>query len=480
MSTQSAVAKSRVATPINRALMGITVACYACLLLAVALSIPLQIPEVLQVAATEDLSPSHFFGWIAQAPASAPLNPLVQLPFLLVGGHSRLAARLVSIVFAVAACFLFLRLAKRVPLEKPYWALVLFMLLPVHLELSFQGKSYEQALFLVVLATGCFFRLFSRPGINTALLYAGSLTLCLYTNRDSFLPAIGYLLLLLRFVDRAQERRAMWHALAATVVPVILFFPYALWAHTQVHPDWFVDAPSVTAGSVYLRVLRSVAAERWAAYTLFVLLTVGTVAGAWASFRLTAGPIQKRIRLFVLFGGVSVSFVLAMVLDIWLGDQFSPSQLLWAAPATVVLICAAIEWLAKRRELRLLASLATALLIGICVGANAGYLLTNPDLLREDLQATAAAVPTRLRGNSCVVFVSQRFSRALFLVFQPDLGSRECIDFFHARIVLASHPYVTPDQQHDAESFFRGLNMVETHRVSAGGGQVVVMEQRGQ
>ncbi len=448
------------------------------MLLAAALAIPLRIPEILQIAASGNFSPSLFFHWIAQAPGSAPLNYMVQLPFVAAHAPSRLSARLVSVVFAVAACYLFMRLAKRIPLHRPYLALLVFMLLPVHFELSFQARPFEQALFLVVLATGCFFRLVFRPGMQTAVLYAGCLTLALYTVRDSFLPAIGYLLFLLRFVHRAQERRAIWYVLPATALPLLLFLPYALWAHTQVNPDWLVGPAVVEPGSVMLRVLRSMAVERWASYLLCVLLVFGVLAGIWTSFGVTSGGIGKRIRLFSLAGGVIGTIVIAMILDVYLGERFTAAQLLWSAPATVLLVFAAIEAARMQFELRPLAMPATILLISISAITDSEFLLVlSPNAKRENLQALAAAVPPQLTGNSCVVFVSERLSRTLFLMFEPELARHECLDFFHPRIVLASHPYVRPDQQQDAESYFRGLDFTPAKRLPIGGGQIVVMQQ---
>ena len=459
----------------------ITLAIYSLVLLAAALTLPLRIPEVLQIAATRYVSAAGFFGWNAQAPASAPLNPMAQLPFVLLGGHTRLGARLVSIVFAVAACYLFVRLAKRIPLERPYWALLLFMLWPLHFELSFEGRQFEQALFLLVLATELFFRLIARPRVVSALLYAGCLTLCLYTDRYSFLPAIGYQLFLQRFADRAQERRAMWHALPATAIPALLFLPYALWAHNLVNPDWVALISPPTATTVYLRALRGLAPEHWASYLLCVLLLIGLIAGASISFRVSGGAISKRIRLFVLSGGVLGTIILALVLDIWLSEPFTPAQLLWTLPAVVILLSAALEWLGKRSSFRPVAVAATILFLLVCVIADAEYLLfPEGATAREDLQAIAADVPGQLSGDACVVFVSERLSRALFLAFKPQLASHECLTFFHSRIVLASHPYVRPDQQRDAEYYFTGLNMVETKRIRVGGGEIAVMEQRGQ
>ncbi len=449
------------------------------MLLAAASAIPLRIPEVLQLAASHDFSLPDFFGWIARAPGSAPLNHLVQLPFVVARAPSRLASRLISVALAIAACYLFLRLVKRIPLDRPYLALLLFMLLPVHFELSFQAQPFEQALFLLVIATGCFLRLVFRPGLRRALVYGGCLTLLLYTDRYSFLPAIGYLLFLLRFINRAQEGRAIRYVLPATAAPVLLFLPYALWAHTQVNADWLVGPPALPSRFLFLRVVGSVAAETWAAYLLSGLLAIGVMAWMATSFRITSGGIGKRIRLFSLAGGVIGTVVLAAVLDLHLGVPFTSSQLLWSAPAMVLLVIAGFEWLTKRPELRPLAHGAAILLISVCAVADCQSLFSlSTGSHREDLQALAAAVPRQLDRDSCVVFVSERFSKTLFLMFEPELQKRECLDFFHARVVLASHPYVRPDQQGDAESYFRGLNFTETKRFPMGGGQIVIMQAK--
>ena len=352
------------------------------------------------------------------------------------------------------------------------------MLVPVHFELSFQALQFEQALFLVVLATDCFFRLISRPNVQTALLYGCCLTLCVYTARYSFLPALGYLVFLLRFVNRAQERRAIWYALGATAVPVLLFLPYGLWAHSYQDPNWLTDAPAAATAPVYLRALRSWATERWASYCLDLLFTMALLAGTWISFRFITGSITKRIRLFVLSGGVVSAILAGLALDFSIGWRFNSSHLLWTTPALVILSFAALEFVAKQTRFRTLAQAAALSVIAVCAIADVQYLwppaASEP---REDLQSLAALVPAQLSGDACVVFVSERLSRQLFLLFEPQLDKRECLNFFHSRIVLASHPYVTPEQQHDAESYFHGLNFAESKRLRAGGGQIVVMQQ---
>jgi len=451
------------------------IAAYAVLLLAAVLAIPLRIDEILQIMGGWHHSLSTLVAWIAQTPASAPLNYFIQWPFIEAGGHSRLAARLPSLLFALASCYVFLRLVKLIPLRQCYPALLLFMLLPVQYQFATRGRPLEQALFLLLLATICYFRLLRAPDFRSAALYAGLLLLCLYTDRSSYLPAIGYLLFLLRFVNTAHERRVIWFALPATIVPVLLFLPYYFWAHPQVNPNWLLaPTPYPPALPVYLQTLFSVALGGWNGYIVAGLLAAGTLGGAWYSFRPDAGAVSRRIPLFCLFGGVVSTIAIAIAVDAWNGYPFSPNDVLWAAPGMIVLSFAVLEWLARKQAIRPLGAAAAVLLIVLCAIGDANYLRNRTE---EDFPSEAAMVAPELTGNSCVVFVSEGLSPQLFLLFDPSLEKRECLNFFHDRVVLASHPYVRPSQQEDAESYFRGLNFIETKRIRAGGGQIVVMEQ---
>jgi hypothetical protein len=447
---------------------------YAALLLLTVLIVPLKIPEILQLSAGRHFDSPSIVRWVAQAPGSTPLNYFVQLPFVAVLGHSRFGARVDSLLFALGSCYFFLRLAKRVPLQHPYLALGVFMLLPAHFQVAYEGRPFEQALFLLLLATEWFFRLWEHPTVRASVIYAGLLTLCLYSDRYAYMPAFGYLAFLFRFVNRAQERRAVWFALPATVLPMLLFLPYFLWAQPQVSPYWLTGFP-VAGGLSSPDHLEQLAGNDWIAFVLTPMLLGGMIAGAWSSLRPSTGAISKRILLFCLFGGIVSVLAAAMIADLWLGDSFSSSQILWAAPAMVVLVFVALEWLEKQRFVGALAAPLAVLLILLC--ASEDYLHLNWNSRAGDQQMLTSLVLPELTGDSCVVFVSQNFSKALFAVFQPDLENRECLNFFHHRVVLASHAYVRAAQQRDAETFFRGLNYVERKRIRAGGGQIVAMDQ---
>ena len=445
----------------------IIIAGYAVLLSFAALTIPLRIPEILQVAASRGFESLSMPAWIAQAPDSAPLNYFVQLPFLLALGYTRLGARLDSLLFALAACYVFFRLVRRIGIAHPILAVMVFLLLPVHAQLASQGLPFEQGLFFLLLATEWFLRLLERPQIGTAVVYTVLLTLCAYSDSYAFLPAIGYLLFLLVFVNRAQERRALWFGLSATVAAAILFLPYYAWAAPQVNPYW------PTRPDLYGNALERAAGNEQIGFVLLALFAMGILTAAGGAIRWGAAASPKRVSLVCLLGGAISAFVLTPVLDFALGESFTPDQLLWATPALVLVVFAGIERFASRGWMRALVPLFAGMLILLCAAGNYFERL----LPAEDTEAEAALIAPELTSDACVVFVSERFSKPLFQLFQPGLKERECLTFSHERIVLASHPYVGPEQQTNAESFFRGLNFSETKRIRSGGGQIVIMQQ---
>lgn len=458
----------------------ILLAAYALLLLIAMLALPLRIEELLQLLASQQHSIAAFLQSVPKAPGSAPLNYFVQFPFVLALGVSRLGARLPSLLFGLASAYLFLRLVKSIPLRRPYLALAVFLLLPTHYRAATEGLPFEQALCLLLIATLLFLRLIRTPTVKLAAWYAVLLTLCLYTERLSYLPAIGYVLFLFAFVNRSHERRAIWYSLPATAAPVLLAFPYYLWARPLVSSNWlFAPAPG-SGWSLYLQAFRDLAGSGVTAYGLSALLILGLFAGAWGLFRTVPGApplyvpvaaLPRTIAVFCLFGGAVSTIGIVLVLDAWNKYPFHSTQVLWAMPGVIVCSFAALERLAQARKRPSWMVAAAATLCALCLIADAQYAFT----ATEDLRSETLLIRPRLFGDSCVVFVSERLSRNLFSLFDPDLKSRECHNFFHHRVVLVSHAYVTPFQQEDAESFFRGLNFSESRREHAGGGQIVEM-----
>jgi hypothetical protein len=464
--------------------------CYGLFILAVDFNSPLRLGEILQAAAFVHFSWASFFGWIAQTPRGAPLSYLVQLPFTITAPDSRLLLRLPSLLCALLSALVFFVLAKRIPLQNPMLALVLFLAIPTHLAYASQGRPHELGLFVLLLATLFFFTLVNKPSVAKALGYAFLLTACVYTEPSCYLPAMGYLLGLLGFANLKTYRRALWYVLAATIFPLIAYAPYYAWAGVQRSGDWWlteqfpayaVKVPGLEA----LMSLDSSGLNPWFGITLMGVLLFGLVGGVWSAMPLGSYPegapppradvVKVRAILFCLAVGAMVTFLGETAFTGFYGLSFAPYQILWAVPGMIIVFCAALDVLVRLPVMKSISPAAPAVCIFailLCLPGDLDYLRTKPPNMAE----LTALVRPQLTGDACVVFVSERLSKYLFEVFDPGLQNYECQNFFHKRTVLAIHPFVRADQERDARVFFRGLEFKETHIDAVDGGKVIAAD----
>ena len=199
--------------------------------------------------------------------------------------------------------------------------------------------------------------------------------------------------------------------------------------------------------------------------------------GAYASFGLPLARLQQRMTLFCLSGSVFLTLAFMVSVSLYFVWPIVPCDLLYVAPAAILLFVGGLNWLMKdtgSESLRRLTG-AVAIVLMLAFAAEDFELIRAP---KDDFALETRYVAPELVGNACVVFVTEFFSRPMFFLFQPDLERHECTEFFHERIVLASHPYVRPDQQANAEGVFLGLNFREVKRIRSGGGQIVVFESK--
>ncbi len=436
--------------------------------------LPLWLPEILQLMATTRTSFPIMLNWIKATPHAAPLGYFTQFPFVWILGHSAWAARLPSVAFALGSCYLLWRLATRIGIQQPILALLLFLLLPIQYRFAVEATVFEEALFFSILAALCFLTLVKSPTVLNAVRYALALTLCLYTEPLSFLPAAGYMLFVLAFIARKEMRLALWHILPATVLPVLLYAPYFAWTRRFQFPTWLLPTDTYSfLPSTWPMIFRDVTGGGDVGYALTAILLAAVGVATWRAFQLPPAADAKRVALFCLLGGVVSTVIIVLVLDNASELPFTPSQFLWTAPGLIILLTAALDWVASKSKY--LAYALAAVFIGLSVGGDYTLLATRT----EDVPKLTAQVVTELQGDTCVVFLSEGLlTHEMFFVINPSLRSHECTDFFHHRILLLSHPYVRPDQQRDGETYFRGLDFIATKRIATGNGLLVVLEQK--
>jgi Dolichyl-phosphate-mannose-protein mannosyltransferase len=460
---------------------------YVPALIAGMILLPLWLPEILQLAGAVDPQiikldeiiriPPHssrftqFLTWSAASPGEKLLGPLVQFPFVAILGFSAWAARLPSVLLAILNAFLFWRLVQRVNLRNQVLAVVLFAAVPIHYRFSVEARPFELGLTAVLISLLFFLRVLEEPNIRNAAYYAGALALCLYAAPFSVVAGLGVALFTLAFIQSREVRIALWHLLPAAIVPALLYLPYLFWAqryhipYRLVPPDtyWLNDTD-------WPMVFRDVTGGGNAGYALTSILILGIGVGVWRAYNYSAASQLKRQALFCLVGGAFLSLILNLIADVASNIAFHPSQLLWSLPGFMILFIAGLDWLESKS--RFAAWPIAALFLIFCLVGNYTFLTSRS----ENMKALADAGLSEVNKNSCVVFVSERLSPYLFRTLQPKLSPIECLDFFHPRIIMLVHPYVEPNQQKDAEVYFRGLNFHEVKRARIGGGEIIVIE----
>jgi hypothetical protein len=435
----------------------------------------LRLSELHQALVSLNFGWGRFLRGIAAIPDAVPFGIIVQLPFALAAHHSSLVLRLPSIFSAIANCYLMWQLARHTPIRSPLAGTIVFMFLPIHFLMACDSRPYELALLFLLLATIRFFRIIQEPDNRNVAIYAALLTLCIYTEPISYLPAIGYVLFLLRFSGRPAERRALWYILPATALPALLYLPYYAWANPQRNTKLLSVKQPFSDADLLSQTLHSLAPGRQlteAGAVLFVLLIIGLCAGMWSSFPPFLWPLKMRITLFCLAGGAVIPLLFAIGYAAGYNVALTAQQLLFASPGMVILSFAALDWLIKSKpELKSLTySSAASLMVVLCAPAIFDF-ISSPGPNIADL---VQAAKENLTSNSCIVFVSEGESPYFFLLYDPTIWDHECRNFFAKRIILASHPWVRPDQQRDAEMVFRGLNFVETRRIRVADSLVIV------
>ncbi len=223
----------------------------------------------------------------------------------------------------------------------------------------------------------------------------------------------------------------------------------------------------------------------WFGIGLMCLLLLGLIGGIFTAMPLASHSegspppplnlVRRRAIIFCLAACGLLTLLFETAVSGWTGLVFWPYQILWALPAFIIVFCAALDaWMRVplMRKMSLLSPALIVIAILLCIPGDVEYLQTQP----PDVAKLAALVRPQLGGDTCVVFVSQRLSRYIFSVYDPDLAKYECQNFFHKRIVLAIHPFVRPEQEREARIFFRGLDFEETHRDILGDGKVITMD----
>jgi len=445
---------------------------YASALVVAASLLPLRLAELLQLAGSAAATSAGLLRWVLLTPGDAPLNYFFEAGAVRSMGHAAWVVRLPSVLFAIGAAWVFWKLAVLASLRRWNIALLLFLFLPLHYQSATEGRPFEQALFFALLSYLLFFRLVQAPSIAGTASYAGVLVLCLYSDPASFFVCVGSILGLLVFMRSKAIRRVIWHALAAAAVAALLYAPFMVWKERFQRPYWLWGHDAVYFNQdAWAALFRDFSGGGVIGYAVSAALLAGVIVTLWRLIKARDQEATWKLTFVCFLSGSVLAIVMTLLADFLSSKPISPESLLFAMPGCVLLFGSALDWLfVKAAPAGWLVAAALFLLV---TAGDYNFLTVHP----ENFEALSGVAVQELTDDSCVVFLSEKLSRSLFDVIEPRLRQKECLNFFHKRILLLSHPYVLPDEQDDGEDYFRGLNYHEVKRVRAGAGVLVVLEQ---
>jgi hypothetical protein len=445
---------------------------YASALVVAASLLPLRLAELLQLAGSAAPTLTGLLRWVLLTPGDAPLNYFFEAGAVRSMGHAAWVVRLPSVLFAIGAAWVFWKLAVLANLRRWNIALLLFLFLPLHYRAATEGRPFEQALFFTLVSYLLLFRLVQAPSIARTASYACVLVACLYSDPSSFFVCVGSILGLLVFMRSEAIRRVIWHALAAAAVAVLLYVPFMVWKERFQGPYWLWGHDTVYLNQdAWAALFRDFSGGGAIGYAVSAALLTGVIVALWRLIKAPAQDAAWRLTFVCFLSGSILAIVLSLLTDLLSSKPISPERLLFALPGCLLLFASAMDWLFVKAAPA--GWLVAATLFLLVAAGDYNFLTTHP----ENFEALSRVAVKELTDDSCVVFLSEKLSRSLFDVIEPRLRQKECLNFFHKRILLLSHPYVLPDEQADGEDYFRGLNYHEVKRVRAGSGVLVVVEQ---
>jgi 4-amino-4-deoxy-L-arabinose transferase-like glycosyltransferase len=388
---------------------------------------PLWLDEVIQLAGTTSSNWHTLIQYVRQNPGGAPLGYFTQHWLISIAGFNILTARFVSVLAGAISMVLFVILARRLgmTLATVSIAACFWIVCPLLLRYSLEGRPYTQGLCFALAAILCQLRLSATGSVRWAVAFTICLSAAVYSQSFAVFACLGFSL----YDARHASKRCRLLTIAAYIAAALLFMPWFIWAAFHWHKAIIQSQTGFQWRlSLILVVIKECAGDGYAA--ALPILVLASRRG-WSISRRSAIDLRQSLVWIVL-----CSVALPLIIDAWFNYFFASRQLIYAIP--FLLLLAADEvlflWNTKRARIPCIAVLAIFAIGSIAKDHN--YLSDK----RENWQRLAAQIDQTIK-DGCLILPAGDSGR-LYSVFKADLVHRLCgRKILSHRVVLVKNSY---------------------------------------
>ncbi|HLH43167.1 MAG TPA: glycosyltransferase family 39 protein [Bryobacteraceae bacterium] len=397
----------------------VVVGAYAALLLWALPRTPLWLDEIQQFGNTRNGSLGELMRWAQLNAGASPLPYLVQRPCVDLLGYSAFAARFPAALFSILSGAIFVVVSSRFLKESRWFALAMFLVLPIQFRYGMEARPYSQGLLFSLGTLWLFLKLEERYSAGLAILYGLSVAAGLYSQPLTIFPALA------QAAYALPKRRA---PLLAVVAAVLSYLP------------WYI--PQRLAQTSYAAIHPPTAFFSWRQIHPLVLLHDMTGGGyacaipllalaAWTIYK-TTEPGAQRVLYYTLLATLAGPILMDAVFNYF----FAERQWLFAMPALLLLAAQGLT--------RQITGVALAGVFLVAAIVKDFHQAITP---RDDLAATADAIAAHLPAGACVQ-AEPPGQIDFYLFFRPGLQSRVCEeDSATPEVMLVASSYTLPSER---------------------------------
>jgi mannosyltransferase len=382
-------------------------------------------------------------------------------------GDSETVARLLSVVFAVAAVPVVWALGRRlIGVVGAGIAALLMAVHPMFIQYAQEARGYSLLVLVAALSTLLLMRAIERPTTARWLLYGAVLGLSAYVHLFAVFVAPAHALMMI--LRRSAISRPA-SALAAIGLSVVLAAPALVFLALSDTDQltWLPQAHLEQIAAVAIALLGGGPTERPHLRDLTLPALYGVVLVAGVVVTLGAALWRRRIEqiqvLFFLAAWIAVPVVISLALSVLVRPLFLDRYLLVVLPALVLLAGAAIARLPWILRAGAVVAMSLAGVLWLMQGWHGGY-------EKEDWRSASAYVMAEASPSDAIAFHQPWAAQPLYYY----VGQRDQWDFVPTRVELPLVPEGSasapdPGEIAQATAGHSTLWLVLSHNIGAAG-----------